>query len=135
MPQRSRNGPKIEILRATMYATPSKNMFGSCFGLISSFYVYQNRRYSWNFKSPLKVSTLLAFTELGSASEGEFLAIWGALAGQYCQVSTSLSPIGWSSSTFELASKYVSSPWPFQPGGVATFSLCRARIGRLKESI
>ena len=83
LPQRSRNGPKIEILRAKMYATPSRNMFGSCLRLISSLYVYQNRRYSWNFKSPLKVSTLLAFTELGSAAEGKFLAIWGALAGQY----------------------------------------------------
>ena len=68
-------------------------------------------------------------------SEGEFLAIWGALAGQYCQVSTSLSPIVWSLSAFELASKYVSSPCPFQPGAVANFSLCGARIGRLKESI
>ena len=54
--------------------------------------MYQNRSYSWNFESPLKVSTLLAFMELGSVSEGEFLAIWGALAGQYSQVSTSLSP-------------------------------------------
>ena len=108
LPQRSRNGPKIEILRAKMYATPSRNMFGSCLRLISSLYVYQNRRYSWNFKSPLKVSTLLAFTELGSAPEGKFLAIWGALAGQYGQVSTSLSPIGWNLSAFELASKYVS---------------------------
>ena len=44
------------------------------------------------FVSPLKVSTLLAFTELGSAPEGKFLAIWGALAGQFCHVSTSLSP-------------------------------------------
>ena len=77
LPQRSRNGPKIEILRATMYATPSKNMFGSCFGLISSFYVYQNRRYSWNFESPLKVSTLLAFAELGSAPEGKFFSDLG----------------------------------------------------------
>ena len=97
--------------------------------------MYQNKSYSWNFESPLKVSTLLVFTELGSAPEGKFLAIWGALAGQYCQVSTSLSPIGWSLSAFELASKYVSSPWPCQPGAVATFSLCGARIGRLKESI
>ena len=56
---------------------------------------------------PLPVS---AFAELGSAPEGKFLAIWGALAGQYCQVSTSLSPMGWSLSAFELASKYVSSP-------------------------
>ena len=71
-------------------------------------YVYQNKSYSWNFESPLKVSTLLAFTELGSAAEGKFLAIWGALAGQYGQVSTSLSPIGWNLSAFELASKYVS---------------------------
>ena len=77
LPQRSRNGPKIDILRATMYATPSKNMFGSCFGLISSFYVYQNRRYSWNFESPLKVSTLLAFAELGSAPEGKFVGDLG----------------------------------------------------------
>ena len=67
--------------------------------------------------------------------EGEFLAIWSALAGQYCQVITSLSPIVWSLSAFELASKYVSSPWPFQPDAVTTFSLCGARIGRLKESI
>ena len=85
-------------------------MFGSWFKLISSLYVYQNRGYSWNFESPLKVSTLLVFTELGSAPEGKFLAIWGALAGQYCQVCTSLSPIGWSLSAFELASKYGSSP-------------------------
>ena len=97
--------------------------------------MYQNKSNSWNFDSPLKVSTLLAFTELGSAPEGKFLAIWGALAGQYCQVSTSLSPMGWSLSAFELASKYVSSPWPCQLGAVATFSLCGARIGRLKESI
>ena len=26
LPQRSRNGPKIEILRAKIYATPSKNI-------------------------------------------------------------------------------------------------------------
>ena len=56
------------------------------------------------------MSTLLAFEELGAAPEGKFLAIWGALAGQYCQVSTSMSPIGWSLSAFELASKYVGSP-------------------------
>ena len=83
-------------------------MFGSCFELIASFYVYQNRSYSWNFESSLKVATLLAFMALGSAAEGKFLAIWGALAGQYCQVSTILSPIGWGLSAFELASKYVS---------------------------
>ena len=115
--------------------TQWKYMFGSCFELTSPLYVYQNRSYPWNFESPLKVSTLLAFTGLGSAPEGKFLAIWGALAGQYCQVSTSLSPIGRSLSAFELASKYVSSPWPCQPGAVATFSLCGARIGRPKESI
>ena len=89
-------------------------MFGSCFRLISSLYVHQNRSYSWNFESPLKVSTLLAFTELVLAPEGKFLAIWGALAGQYCQVSTSLRPIGWSWSAFELATKYVSSSWPYK---------------------
>ena len=85
-------------------------MFRSCFKLISSLYVYQGRNYSWNIENPLKVGTLLAFTELGSAPEGKFLAIWGSLAGQYYQVSTSLSPIGRSLSAFELASKYVSSP-------------------------
>ena len=110
-------------------------MLGSSFKWIACLYVYQNRSCSWNFETPLKVSTLLAFTELGSAPEGKFLAIWGSLAGQYCQVSTSLSPIGRSLSAFELASKYVSSPWPCQPGAVATFSLCGARLGCLKESI
>ena len=98
-------------------------MFGSCFELISSLYVYQNKSNSWNFGSPLKVSTFLAFTELGSAPEGKFLAILGALAGQYGQVSTNASTNGWSLSGFDFASKYFSSPWPFQPGAVATFSL------------
>ena len=85
--------------------------------------MYQNKGSSRNVEVLLKVSTLLAFTELGSAPEGKFLAIWGALAGQYGQVSTNASTNGWSLSGFDFASKYFSSPWPFQPGAVATFSL------------
>ena len=42
------------------------------------------------------------------------MAILGALAGPSCQAITSLSPMGWILSSFKLATKYVSSPWPFQ---------------------
>ena len=35
LPQRSRNGPKIEILRAKIYATPSKNI---CLGRVLNQY-------------------------------------------------------------------------------------------------
>ena len=56
------------------------------------------------------------------------MAILGALAGPSCQVITSLSPMGWSLSFFELATKYVSSPWPFQLAAVDIFGLSGARL-------
>ena len=59
------------------------------------------------------------------------MASLGALAGLFCQVIASLIHVGWSLSAFELATKYVSLPWFFQP---ATFSLNGARRSRLKES-
>ena len=59
------------------------------------------------------------------------MAILGALAGLFWQVMASLIHMGWSLSAFELATKYVSLPWFFQP---ATFSLNGARRSRLKES-
>ena len=59
------------------------------------------------------------------------MAILGALTGLCWQVIASLIHVGWSLSAFELATKYVSLPWFFQP---TTFSLNGARRSRLKES-
>ena len=45
-----------------------------------------------------------------------------------------MSPMGWSLDAYELGTKYVSSPWPFQVAAVDTYGLYGARIGRLEES-
>ena len=42
--------------------------------------------------------------------------------------------MGWSLGAFELATKYVSSPWPLQLAAVDTFGLYEARIRRQEES-
>ena len=41
--------------------------------------------------------------------------------------------MGWSLGAFKLATKYVSSPWPFLVAAFETYGLYEARLGRLEE--